>query len=182
VLYALAVGALAYRSLTVDKLLAVLLESFETTAVIMIMVAASVLFGWILVRENVALQFSQGLLALASEPWQALLILNLLLLIAGMIMETIAIILILTPIVLPVLEAFAIDPVQFGVIMVLNLMIGLMTPPIGLLLFVMARLGQLDLLATTRACVPFMLPLFVVLLLISLFPPLTLFLPALVYR
>jgi tripartite ATP-independent transporter DctM subunit len=182
VLYALAVGALAYRSLTVEKLLAVLLESFETTAVIMIMVAASVLFGWILVRENVALQFSQSMLALASEPWQALLILNLLLLIAGMIMETIAVILILTPIVLPVLEAFAIDPVQFGVIMVLNLMIGLMTPPIGLLLFVMARLGQLDLLATTRACLPFMLPLFVVLLLISLFPPLTLFLPALVYR
>ena len=182
VLYALAIGAFAYRSLSPDKLLAVLLETFETTAVIMIMVAASVLFGWILVRENVAVQFSQAMLALASEPWQALLLLNLLLLIAGMIMETIAVILILTPIVLPVLHAFAIDPVQFGVIMVLNLMIGLMTPPIGLLLFVMARIGQLDLLATTRACLPFMLPLFAVLLLISLFPPITLFLPQLVYR
>ena len=90
-------------------------------------------------------------------------------------------ILILTPILAPTLSAFDIDPVHFGVVMVLNLMIGLMTPPIGLLLFVMARIGKLDLFATIRAVFPFLLPLFVVLILISVFPWISLFLPRLVY-
>ncbi len=182
VLYAVLVGVTAYHSLNVRNLSSVLRESFEITAVTMIMVGASVLFGWILVRENVASQFTQTMLSLASEPWQALLILNVILLVAGMFMETIAIILILTPIIMPVLQAFAIDPVHFGVVMILNLMIGLMSPPIGLLLFVMARISDLDLLETTKACLPFMLPLFLVLILISVVPQIALFLPDLVYR
>jgi TRAP-type C4-dicarboxylate transport system permease large subunit len=89
----------------------------------------------------------------------------------------VAIILILTPIMIPALDVFGIDHVQFGVIMVLNLMIGLITPPIGLLLFVMARVARMDLMSVTVACAPFMIPLFVVLLLISLFPSLTLTVP-----
>ena len=181
VLYAFFVGVVAYRTLNVENVLSVLRESFETTAITMIMVAASVLFGWILVRENVASQFAETMLQVATEPWQALLILNVILLIAGVFMETIAVILILTPILTPTLAAFGIDPVHFGVVMVLNLMIGLMTPPIGLLLFVMARIGKLDLLDTTRAVLPFLLPLFVVLILISVFPWIPLFLPGLVY-
>jgi tripartite ATP-independent transporter DctM subunit len=182
VLYALLIGFVVYRSLGPASTLEAFRETFETTAVIMIMVGASVLFGWILVRENVASQFTRFMLGVASEPWQAMLMLNVILLISGMFMETIAVILILTPIVTPVLQTFAIDPVQFGVVMVLNLMIGLMTPPIGLLLFVMARLGQMDLFRTTRACLPFMLPLFVVLLLASVVPEVTLALPRLVFR
>lgn len=181
VLYAFFVGVIAYRTLNAGNVLSVLRESFETTAITMIMVAASVLFGWILVRENVASQFAQTMLEFAAEPWQALLILNVILLIAGMVMETIAVILILTPILTPTLAAFGIDPVHFGVVMVLNLMIGLMTPPIGLLLFVMARIGKLDMIATTKAVMPFLLPLFVVLILISVFPWIPLFLPNLVY-
>ncbi len=182
VIYALIIGAFVYRTLNVDNVLAVLREAFETTAVTMIMVAASVLFGWILVRENVASQFAEAMLAFAREPWQAILVLNAILLIAGMFMETIAVILILTPILAPTLTVFAIDPVQFGVVMVLNLMIGLMTPPIGLLLFVMARIGQIDLLTATKAILPFILPLFVVLIAISVFPEIPLFLPNLLYR
>lgn len=181
-LYALAVGAAVYRTLTLRTLLAVLHETFETTAVIMILVAASTAFGWILVRENAATQFSQALLSVASAPWQAMLLLNVILLVVGTFMETIAIILILTPIVLPVLGHFGIDQVQFGVVMVLNLMIGLMTPPVGLLLFVLARIARLDLVETTRACAPFMAPLAAVLLLISLVPGVTLLLPRLLYR
>jgi TRAP-type C4-dicarboxylate transport system permease large subunit len=94
-----------------------------------------------------------------------------------MFMETIAVILILTPIVVPVLDLFGISLVQFGVIMVLNLMIGLMTPPIGLLLFVMARIAGMDLSTVIRACMPFMVPPLVVLILISVFPELTLAVP-----
>ena len=181
VVYALLIGVLWYRALGASSILEALLEAFETTAVVMLMVSASAAFGWILVRENIAAVFSTAILSMASEPWQALILLNLILIVAGMFMETVAIILILTPIIVPVLDVYGIDRVQFGVIMVLNLMIGLITPPIGLLLFVMARIASVDLLTVMRACLPFMIPLLVVLVLISLFPALTLTVPALIY-
>jgi tripartite ATP-independent transporter DctM subunit len=181
-LYALALDLALYRNLGVREFVRVLFETFETTAVIMIMVSCSVVFGWILVRENVASQFTQLMLSFAAEPWQAMAALNVLLLIAGMFMDTIALILIATPLILPVLQQFQIDPVQFGVVMILNLMIGLMTPPVGLLLFVLSRISGLSFLQTTRACLPFILPLAAVLALISAYPPLTLFLPTLLYR
>jgi TRAP-type C4-dicarboxylate transport system permease large subunit len=101
--------------------------------------------------------------------------------VVGMFMETIAAIALLTPIFLPVLVIYGIDPVQFGVVMVLNLMIGLMTPPVGLLLFVMSRLSGLDLMQTFRATLPFMLPLLLVLLAVAFVPALSLTLPALLF-
>lgn len=181
VVYAIMVGVVWYRSLSGRAILRALYETFETTAVVMVLVSASAAFGWILVRENIAADLTAAILQIAGEPWQALLLLNLILLIAGMFMETIAIILILTPVMMPVIDAFGISPIQFGVIMVLNLMIGLMTPPIGLLLFVMARIARMDLVSVTRACAPFMAPIVVVLLLTSLFPALTLTVPRLLY-
>lgn len=181
VVYALMVGVFWYRALAGGTILRALFETLETTAVVMLMVSASAAFGWILARENIAALFTEAVLSLASTPWQALLLLNVILLIAGMFMETVAIILILTPVMMPVLGTFGIDPVQFGVVMVLNLMIGLMTPPIGLLLFVMARIARMDLITVTRACAPFMAPLVVVLLLISFFPSLTLTVPRLFF-
>lgn len=177
VVYALLVGIIWYRSLSGGAILRALFETFETTAVVMLMVSASAAFGWILVRENIAAGFTEGVVTLAANPWQAMLLLNAILLLAGMFMETVAIILILTPIMLPVLDIYGIDHVQFGVIMVLNLMIGLITPPIGLLLFVMARIARMDLMSVTVACLPFMVPLVAVLLLISAFPALTLTVP-----
>ena len=181
-LYALFLDVVLYRAITLDKLLRVLFETFETTAVIMIMVASSVIFGWVLVREKAAQGFTELMLQVATTPVEMMLVLNVILLVAGMFMDTIAIILIATPFFLPALTAMKIDVVQFGVVMVLNLMIGLMTPPVGLLLFVLSRIAQLDFWTTTKACAPFMIPLFVVLVLISLVPGLTLWLPNLVYR
>jgi len=177
VLYALLIGSVWYRSLGLKTVCRVLYEAFETTAVVMLMVSASAAFGWILVRENIAADFSDAILTLASNPWQAILLLNVILLIAGMFMETIAAILILTPVMLPVLGLYDISSVQFGVIMILNLMIGLMTPPIGLLLFVMARVARMDIASVIKACMPFMVPLVAVLLLTSIFPALTLTVP-----
>ncbi|MEZ5864595.1 MAG: TRAP transporter large permease [Geminicoccaceae bacterium] len=177
VIYALLVGVFWYRALGAGAIVRALFETFETTAVVMLMVSASAAFGWILVRENIAAGFTQAIVTLAGDPWQAMLLLNLILLFAGMFMETVAIILILTPIMIPVLDTYGIDHVQFGVIMVLNLMIGLLTPPIGLLLFVMARIARMDLMSVTAACAPFMIPLIIVLVLISLFPALTLTVP-----
>jgi tripartite ATP-independent transporter DctM subunit len=175
--YALLVGVFVYRSFGLKSVLGSLVETVETTSVVMLMVGASSLFGWILVRENAAQEFTRMMLGAIQEPWQALLILNLILLVAGMFLETIAIILIAVPIFMPVLTQFGIDPVHFGIVMVLNLMIGLMTPPVGLLLFVMARISGLDFYATFRACLPFLVPIFAVLILITFVPAIPLALP-----
>lgn len=175
--YALLIGVFVYRSFGLKSVLGSLVETVETTSVVMLMVGASSLFGWILVRENAAQEFTRMMLGAIQEPWQALLILNLILLVAGMFLETIAIILIAVPIFMPVLTQFGIDPVHFGIVMVLNLMIGLMTPPVGLLLFVMARISGLDFYATFRACLPFLLPIFAVLILITFVPAIPLALP-----
>ncbi len=175
--YALLIGVFVYRSFGLKSVLGSLVETVETTSVVMLMVGASSLFGWILVRENAAQEFTRMMLGAIQEPWQALLILNLILLVAGMFLETIAIILIAVPIFMPVLTQFGIDPVHFGIVMVLNLMIGLMTPPVGLLLFVMARISGLDFYATFRACLPFLVPIFAVLILITFVPAIPLALP-----
>ena len=175
--YALLIGIFVYRSFGLKSVLGSLVETVETTSVVMLMVGASSLFGWILVRENAAQEFTRMMLGAIQEPWQALLILNLILLVAGMFLETIAIILIAVPIFMPVLTQFGIDPVHFGIVMVLNLMIGLMTPPVGLLLFVMARISGLDFYATFRACLPFLVPIFAVLILITFVPAIPLALP-----
>ncbi len=181
VAYAVLIGTVVYRSLTLTGFVTVLRETFETTAVVMIMVASSALFGWVLVREGVARTFSAGLLSVADGPMEAILVLLLILFVVGMFMETIAAIVLLTPIFLPVLGIYGIDPVQFGVVMVLNLMIGLMTPPVGLLLFVMSRLSGLDLMQTFRATLPFMLPLLIVLMAVAFVPALSLTLPGLLF-
>ena len=111
-----------------------------------------------------------------------MLVLNGVLLICGMIMDPLPILLIATPLFLPILDQFAIDRAQFGVVMVLNLMIGMMTPPIGVLAFVLSRIAGLSLLETFIACLPWMIPLGIVLVAISVFPPLTLWLPSFFFR
>jgi tripartite ATP-independent transporter DctM subunit len=181
-LYALLIGSVVYRTMSPRKFIEELRNTFETTAVVMIMTAGAIVFGWVLVRENFAANFVQFMLSFASEPWQCMLVLNVALLICGMFMDPLPILLIFTPLVMPVLKAYAIDPVQFGVVMVLNLMIGMMTPPIGALCFVLSRISGLPLARTFRACMPYYLPLGIVLVLISVFPSLTLWLPRLVFQ
>jgi len=179
--YALILGTVVYRSLNVRSIVQVFRETFELTATLMIMVSASVLFGWILVYENVARDFTALMLGFVTEPWQVMFVLVALLLIAGMFMDTIAIILIATPILSPVLSQYGISPVQFGVVMILTLMIGLMTPPIGMILFVMSRLSGLGYFTTFLACLPFMIPIIMVIAMVAMVPDLSLFLPRLVF-
>lgn len=179
--YAALIGFVALGTLTVREFVAELRNTFETTAVVMLMTAGALLFGWILVRENAAAEFTTLMMGLASEPWQAMLILNVVLLICGMIMDPLPILLLATPLMLPMLDQFGIDRVQFGVVMVLNLMIGMMTPPIGVSAFVLARISGLSLVETFIACGPWIVPLLVVLILISVFPALTLWFPGLMF-
>jgi len=180
--YTLLVGFLLFRTLTVVHFIKELRSAFETTAIVMAMTGGAILFGWVLVRENFASQFVTFMLSFASEPWQCMLTLNIAMLICGMFMDPLPILLIFSPLVMPVLDSFGIDKVQFGVVMVLNLMIGMMTPPIGGICFVLARLSGLPLARVFRACMPLYLPLFIVLLLISMIPALTLALPNLLLK
>ena len=117
---------------------------------------------------------------MTSDPLVLLILLNIFLLVIGCFMETVVAILILTPMLMPVIAKVGIDPLHFGLVMVLNLMIGLLTPPFGVVLFVMAGVSRLPFERVVRATLPFLIPLLVVLVLITFFPPLVTWLPTLV--
>lgn len=178
--YALVLGLWIHRELAWRDLPALFLETVETNAVVLMLVMTSSLFGWILARAQVPQQLGQWLLSLSSEPVVVLLVINGFLLLVGCFMEALAALVILVPVFLPVIKALGVDPVHFGVVMVLNLMIGTLTPPIGIVLFVVARVAQLPFERVTRATAPFLVPLVAVLLLTTVFPELVLFLPRMV--
>jgi tripartite ATP-independent transporter DctM subunit len=177
VFYALLIGIFALRELGPRELLQVFIESARETAVIGFVIATSSLFGWVLVRSGMTGQIAEILLSITTNPLVMLFIINVLLLIVGCFLDSTVALLILTPILLPVTVKLGIDPVHFGVVMVLNLMIGLMTPPFGMILFVMQHISGLSFDEVVRATAPFLVPLVVVLLLITVFPPLVTALP-----
>lgn len=172
----------AYKPLSFAQFYRISMDTVETTASVLIIVGAASLFGWVLTTTRVTDTIAESLLSISTNPLMILLIINLFLLVVGCFMETIAAISILVPVFMPIIEKVGIDPVQFGVIMVLNLMIGLLTPPVGMVLFVLSRVAKLPFDRTVRAVIPFLIPLLLVLLLISVFPQLTLYLPTLWYR
>jgi tripartite ATP-independent transporter DctM subunit len=180
-LYALVLGTLVYRELGWRDLLRVFRDSMNTTAVVGFIVAAATLFNWVLARERVPQQVAELLLGVTDDPLLMLLLINLLLLFLGMFMEALAIMVLTVPVLMPVVTALGIDPVHFGLVLTLNLMIGLLTPPMGIGLFVVAKVGDIPLQALIRAVLPFFVPLIAALVLITLFPQITLFLPDLVF-
>ena len=122
------------------------------------------------------------MLSITSEPWAVLLLVNIFLLIVGCFMETIAAITILVPVLLPLMAKIGVDPVHFGLIMVLNLMIGLLTPPVGMVLYILARVADISFERATRACAPFLIPLLITLGIVTYVPEISLFLPTMFYR
>ncbi|MBX3454468.1 TRAP transporter large permease [Ferrovibrio sp.] len=181
-IWALILGVFLYRSLNLRQFYRISMETIETTASVLIIVGAASLFGWVLTTTRITEQLTGGLLAITTDPLMLLLIINIILLIIGCFMETIAAISILVPVFMPAIEKLGIDPVQFGVVMVLNLMIGLLTPPVGMVLFILSRIAKISFERTVMAVLPFLIPLVTVLLLITAFPVLTLYLPTLWYR
>ncbi len=180
--YALFLGVAVYRTLTLRRLLRVSFDTIETTAVVMFIVAAASIFAWILTSNRVTEQFAALILTITENPVLILLMINVILLIVGCFMETIAAITILVPVLLPIVVKLGIDPVHFGVIMVLNLMIGLLTPPVGMVLYVLSRVSGVPFERCVAATAPFLVPLVIVLLLVTFIPQLSLFLPTLIYR
>ncbi|HSP58288.1 MAG TPA: TRAP transporter large permease [Halomonas sp.] len=182
VVYALFLGGVVYRILTWRRLLKVSMETIETTAVILLIVAGASIFAWIMTSNQVT-QHVMGLLGpFADNPIALLIIINLVLIVVGCFMETIAAITILVPVLLPAVVAAGIDPVHFGVIMVLNLMIGLLTPPVGMVLYVLSRVSNISFEDCMRGTLPFLIPLVISLLLVTFIPAISLWLPTLVYR
>jgi tripartite ATP-independent transporter DctM subunit len=180
--WALLLGVLLYRSLSWKQFYRITLDTIETTAAVLIIVGAASLFGWVLTTLKVTDQITSALLSISDNPLVILLMINVILLIIGCFMETIAAISILVPVLMPVVLKVGIDPVQFGVVMVLNLMIGLLTPPVGMVLFILARVAGIPFDRTVKAVTPFLVPLLLVLALISIFPELTLAIPKYLYR
>ncbi len=178
-LYALILGLFVYRSFSLARLPRLILDTVETTGVVMTLVMVAKLLGWCLAISRIPQIAGQALTAWSANPLVYLLIVNMLLLFVGCFMEGIAAMLILIPILVPVAMKLGIDPVHFGVVFVLNLMIGTVTPPVGVVLYVVSNIARISFERMSRAIVPFLIPLLVVLAAITLWPPLTTWLPSL---
>ncbi|MEM6647851.1 MAG: TRAP transporter large permease subunit [Bacteroidota bacterium] len=178
VLYALVLG-FTYREIGVGDLPDVLLKSAATTAIVMLLIATSVGMSWILSYENIPQNVSAALVALSDNPIVILLIINVILLAVGTFMDMTPAVLIFTPIFLPIATGLGIDPVHFGILMVLNLSIGLCTPPVGSVLFVGVGVAQTSITKVIRPLLPMFIAMLVALLLVTYIPGLSLWLPGL---
>ncbi len=175
--WAMVLGFGWYRTLSFRMFVKVCLDTVETTATILFIVAAASIFGWMLTATGVTAGIAQWVLGFTHEAWVFLLLANLLMLFVGCFLEPTAAITILVPILLPITQQLGIDPVHFGVVMVLNLMIGLLHPPLGMVLFVLARIAKLSVERTTIAILPWLLSLLISLAIITYVPQLVLWLP-----
>lgn len=180
VLYAFLVGAFVYRSFTWPTLRATLLESAITTAVVMFLVAAAFPFGWVLTTARAGDALLAGFHAVTSSPGTILLLINVLVLFLGCFMEAGTILILLTPILTPGLKALGVDPVHFGLVLVLGCMIGLVTPPVGMAMYICCRIAGVTIPEFAREVGPFLVALVAVLVMITYMPALVLFLPNLV--
>ncbi len=182
VAYAMFLGVFVYRTLDWRRILRVSQDTIETTASIMMIVAASAIFAWILTANQVALHFSKSLLSITDNKVALLLLITVIVLVIGCFMETLAAITILTPVLLPVAITLGIDPVHFGIILILNLMIGLLTPPVGMVLYVLSKVADVPFERCVIATAPFLIPLVTVLLLLTFIPEISMWLPTMLYR
>jgi len=182
VLYALFLGAVVYRELTWQSLFDAARETVQSTASVLFIVASAALFAWVLTIDRVPTLASEFLLSLTKNPVLLLLLVNGILLVVGMVMESIAAILILAPIFTPALMAAGVDPIQLGIVVVLNLMIGLLTPPVGMSLYMVSIMARMPLHRVVAGAIPFLIPLMVALLVVTLVPSVSTWLPNLIVK
>ncbi|MCS7242016.1 MAG: TRAP transporter large permease [Candidatus Caldatribacterium sp.] len=177
VVYALLVGLLVYRELKPRDIPRIVIESVRMTTAVMILVGLARLFAWIVTTERIPQLVAQGILSLSTNPYIVIFLINAILLFVGCFMETVAALVIFVPVLLPVAMRVGMDPIHFAVMVVLNLIIGLTTPPVGVCLFVAANIAKISLGELVKAMVPFLLVLLAVLFLVSYVPVLSLTLP-----
>ena len=179
VLYAIVIDLVFYRELTFRRLWDAIYETTVTSAAIALIVAGVALLSFILAREQAPQQIASVFLSIADGPITFLIAVNLMIFVLGCFIESLVILLIIVPILVPIAAGFGIDPVHFGIIVVLNLMISILTPPMGMALFVVAQVGNIPYQRLARAILPWLIPPFVVLILVCAFPILSTGLPSL---
>ena len=170
VFYALVISLGVYREITIKDLGTILLASARTSAMVMFIIANGILFSFVLTSERIPNEVTEALVSLNLEAWSFLLLVTIILLIAGCFMETSSAILIIAPILLPIAMELGVDPIHLGIIMVMNLEIGMITPPLGLNLFVASGLSGMSVLRVAKAAIPSALVLLVALLLVTYLP------------
>lgn len=176
-IYALILGLVVFREIRVADLPRIFWGTLEHTIRVMFIISAASLFGWLLIQQRIPTTIVEGLMALTTHRWAILLIVNVILLILGCFMEGIAIMLLTIPVFMPLMARVGVDPVHFGVLMTLNLMIGLLTPPVGMCLYAVSSISQVPLWPLARELWPYIVALLVCLALITYIPGLVLWVP-----
>ena len=177
--YSFLVSLLIYREMSLDRIRTIIINATLSSAQVMFIIGVATVMSWIITREQSAMQIAQWMTGLTDQVWAQLLMLNVFLLIVGALIEGVPALLVLVPVLLPVAVNLGVDPVHFGVIMVLNIVIGLITPPMGIGLFIMANITGQTVERITVACMPFLVPLLLTLVLVTFVPWLSLWLPTL---
>lgn len=177
--YGFVVSMFVYREMKWSQVPGILVQTGIITAAVMLIVSAASLFGWILSRERAPDLLTEAMLAFSRDPVVFLILINLVLLVLGCFLEAIALLIMVTPVLVPMLPAYGVDPLHFGVVMVLNITIGLNTPPVGMNMFVVCAISRVTIMEYTREALPFLLALVLVLVLITFVPQTVLVLPQL---
>ncbi|UCD80819.1 MAG: TRAP transporter large permease [Desulfobacterales bacterium] len=175
--YAIVLGTVVYREIGVKELLEVFKHTIEFTAIILFIISIAGLYGWLLVRLQIPMTLAEGVVKLTTNPTLLLLILMVFFLIIGCFMSVIESVLIFTPIMVPMVKMVGIDPLFFGVIMVISLSVGVITPPFGNVIYVLVGITDQSFEAVVKALVPFLVPILVTILVLILFPELVTYLP-----
>ncbi|WP_085523758.1 TRAP transporter large permease [Tuberibacillus sp. Marseille-P3662] len=178
--YAFIITFFVYRDVPLSHVKVILFRSVKTLSMVLFLIAASSPFGWLLAYLRVPAQITEGLVSFSDNPIVILLLINIILLMLGMIMDMAPLILIATPILLPVVTSLGMDPVHFGVLLMLNLSIGLITPPVGSALFVGSAIGKLQIEKLFKSLMPFYITMIIVLLIVTFVPQMVMFLPDLI--
>ena len=169
--------SLLYRELTLRGIIEGLFETVKSSCSVLVIVGAASLFGWILAIEQVPQLFSAFLLSISTNPWVLLAIMNVILFIIGLFLDSTTAILLLVPIIVPPLVSVGVDPIHLGLVFVFNIMIGLVTPPMGLALFMISKVGNVAIKDVLKEVVPYYIPLIVVLLICTYVPAIVLWIP-----
>jgi tripartite ATP-independent transporter DctM subunit len=180
--YALILGVVVYREIKIRDLFHIILETVKTTSMVVYIVSAAAIYGFLLGREQVPQSVARLLFTISQNPHVIMLIIIAFLMIIGCFMETTAALILLTPILVPPVMQMGIDPIHFGLIMVLTLMIGLITPPVGVVLYITSNIAKISFEDCTKATAPFLIPLIIVLFVMAYVPDLVMYLPNLLIK
>ncbi|MCQ8213092.1 TRAP transporter large permease [Cetobacterium somerae] len=178
--YSMGLGFFVYKELTMKGFVKDVIETIKISGVTVLMIMGVTFFGQVIAREQISMKIAEVFLTFGKSPLMVLVMINLLLIFLGTFIEALALQVLVLPMLIPVVVQFGIDPVFFGVLSTLNLMIGILTPPMGMALFVVSRVGKIPVSTITRGVIPLLVPIIITLVLLTIFPQIVLFVPNLI--